>query len=737
MLLLNTKFIYDSNTQISLKSSSVTSLKLNNDFGFKPTSDTITAIQLQKADGTNVLNIDTTNGNVGIGTTSPSYKLHVSGGRTRLVPTAEPYALALGRSEIGNYYYLGVSNDANPHLVFSNNAGVERMRIEDGGNVGIGTNDPGNLLHIQGTGGTIPTQLRLGVTDSDQYYDIGRDWNGGYLAFYGAQASPYSGFKWYTAGTQKMTMLSNGNVGIGDTTPSYQLELSTDSAAKPTSNTWTVPSDRRIKKDIYAFTDGLDVIKQINPVHYTLNGLGGTTEGMQGIGVIAQDVMDIAPYTVNSRMGKLYPDDEEETEIYDFNFGALNFAVINAIDEITDIIDLTLAPTTTPSLVIDQNGNVGIGTTSPSYKLDVLASGTGVIARFNSTNSTGCTLADGGTITCTSDEKFKKNIVNYENGLNILMSLRPVEYNWKYENDGITKSFGFLAQEVETVLPKLVMTDDKGYKELNTIGLIPVIVKSIQDQQGLMDVQTDTISGLSLKTDQNITTLQDLQASVDTQLTTIGTALADQESRIENQETAFADQESKIADYETLSAQQEGRITGLETLMSQLQLDANVQVSKIETLETQMEELIEFYSVFDLGNLLVKDTDGNLDLTRDALGNPVLLGGKLKANILETGALTIEVIDPDAPTIGTAKILPVAVDADDDGIDDETGGDGKSVVIQTKAVSEKSRIFVTLKKLLDVPLAVTKIKDGESFKVEIKTSVVEPVEFDWIVVEEK
>lgn len=39
-------------------------------------------------------------------------------------------------------------------------------------------------------------------------------------------------------------------LGIGVTNPSYQLQLSTDSAAKPTTNTWTISSDRRIKTDI-------------------------------------------------------------------------------------------------------------------------------------------------------------------------------------------------------------------------------------------------------------------------------------------------------------------------------------------------------------------------------------------------------------------------------------------------------------------------------------------------------
>src|SRR3989344_3722916 len=134
-------------------------------------------------------------------------------------------------------------------------------------------------------------------------------------------------------------------------------------------------------------------------------------------------------------------------------------------------------------------GNVGIGTTGPLYTLDVKASGTGVIARFNSDNSTGCTLADGGTISCSSDISLKKNIEDINLGLNVLESLRPVSFNWKNEDDSTLKTYGFIAQEVESVLPKLVSTDNNGLKELNTIGLIPILTKAIQEQNTSINEQ--------------------------------------------------------------------------------------------------------------------------------------------------------------------------------------------------------------------------------------------------------
>lgn len=66
-----------------------------------------------------------------------------------------------------------------------------------------------------------------------------------------------------------------GNVGIGTTSPNYKLELSTDSAAKSTTNTWNIVSDKRIKKNITDFEDGLDVVMKLIPRTYQYNGLGG------------------------------------------------------------------------------------------------------------------------------------------------------------------------------------------------------------------------------------------------------------------------------------------------------------------------------------------------------------------------------------------------------------------------------------------------------------------------------
>jgi hypothetical protein len=96
-------------------------------------------------------------------------------------------------------------------------------------------------------------------------------------------------------------------------------------------------------------------------------------------------------------------------------------------------------------------------------------------------NTTGCTIADGGTIACSSDVRLKKNIEGINYGLATVINLRPVTYNWNYETDGQAKSLGFIAQEVEALVPKLVSTDSEGMKSLNTTGMMPIMAKAIQE----------------------------------------------------------------------------------------------------------------------------------------------------------------------------------------------------------------------------------------------------------------
>jgi hypothetical protein len=131
-----------------------------------------------------------------------------------------------------------------------------------------------------------------------------------------------------------------GRVGIGTTSPAYQLQLSTNSAAKPTSSAWTVVSDKRVKTNIRPYETGLQELLQIEPKVFDYNGKAGFDAKIKNnIGIIAQEVKDIIPETVKTYEAKLNENDEENTELYNFDGHALTFALINSVKELSAKIE--------------------------------------------------------------------------------------------------------------------------------------------------------------------------------------------------------------------------------------------------------------------------------------------------------------------------------------------------------------------------------------------------------------
>ena len=169
----------------------------------------------------------TSSGNVGIGTTSPAYKLDVSsvsrftGGFYLNEATAGTNgAVYLASDQTLELEAFGT----NGAIAFSTGSSVlERMRITSGGNVGIGTNSPSNYsgyttlsINNASSGGLIDLQnngtsaLRISADSTTQ------------VSIYGATNVPMI---FSTNSSERMRITSTGNVGIGTTNPSYKLDV--------------------------------------------------------------------------------------------------------------------------------------------------------------------------------------------------------------------------------------------------------------------------------------------------------------------------------------------------------------------------------------------------------------------------------------------------------------------------------------------------------------------------------
>ena len=188
-------------------------------------------------------------------------------------------------------------------------------------------------------------------------------------------------------------------------------------------------------------------------------------------------------------------------------------------------------------MIVTNAGDVGIGTTSPTSKLRVVATGfnTGVLASSSSgagvvgtsgstsgvhgssTSGTGVFGDSGsgegvhgessssygiygssvssyagyfsgnvyvtGTVTQSSDVRLKRDVANLSYGLREVLQLRPVTWTWKDRADR-GRQLGLIAQEIEPVLPELVTRekDERQTLGLNYIGLMPVVINAIQEE---------------------------------------------------------------------------------------------------------------------------------------------------------------------------------------------------------------------------------------------------------------
>ncbi len=236
-------------------------------------------------------------------------------------------------------------------------------------------------------------------------------------------------------------------------------------------------------------------------------------------------------------------------------------------------------------MVVKQDGNVGIGTTSPSYKLEI-ASGDNAAIRLGP-NSLGRSLLLGGwndtdfteariqssngnlhldaqgvlggiylnhyhsgdvylvvgggnvgigttnlgsyrlsvngnvfcnSLTQASDIRFKSDVISIDNGLEKVMQLRPVTFNWKQDefpdiNFDDRNHVGFIAQEVELVVPQVVSTagDEMQTKSIAYSDLVPVLTKAIQEQQAEIEALKAQNAMLTGK----VTELNQLKAEVE------------------------------------------------------------------------------------------------------------------------------------------------------------------------------------------------------------------------------
>ncbi|MBS3156820.1 tail fiber domain-containing protein [Candidatus Woesearchaeota archaeon] len=345
---------------------------------------------------------------------------------------------------------------------------TEKMRITETGNVGIGTTDPADLLVVQNS-----NKANISLAPSGNNAIIRMDYitgndaiimfrensiEKGRIAYVGdtkelrlISSEAESILTLHSNNTERIRINAAGNVGIGTTSPGALLEI-VDGDVNITNGTgdWGMIFDEA--------TGFVGMGYSINDNWAQLNGpLSIFASGDNGSSAIRIQTNDatgehsgIGFYTA-SLPGQSFP------------LGLVGLEKTSDTGQHSgDLVFYTRPGTTNVAPIERMRITSGGDICDPATDAD---------------------LSD-----CASDARLKTNIQDYQYGLNEILQLRPVNFNWNQKavselsyNPNLTNT-GLIAQEVEQIIPEWVETKEDGYKKIPGSGdLDLVLVNAVKE----------------------------------------------------------------------------------------------------------------------------------------------------------------------------------------------------------------------------------------------------------------
>ncbi len=365
----------------------------------------------------------------------------------------------------------GGSGTANKDIIFrpfNGTADTEAMRIKGDGKVGIGTTSPDSKLHLEsgnahnklsitstasgGTGYDAVIDLLGSASNSEVQLNMGINGDADR-----EQISTYqSDMKFKTNNTERMRITSAGNVGIGTTSPSAKFHIHSTSG----DGLVRITGDNIINSGgaIKGFNNGL-------AFNVAASGGGSEIEAIriQGNG--------------NVGIGTTSP-----------SGGAIGGKVVHLVNSggtASFRVDRSDSSTTGTISLIDTNSTIGLYGTGQKP----MAFSTNSTERMRLT-SNGDLHVDADIIgfsTTISDQRLKEKIITIDGALDKVKNLRGVSYYWNSGNKKGKKDLGVIAQEVEKVLPEIVVEKkmeyfgDKNYKTVDYEKLTAVLIESVKE----------------------------------------------------------------------------------------------------------------------------------------------------------------------------------------------------------------------------------------------------------------
>lgn len=484
-------------------------------------------------------------GNVGVGTASPSLKLHV-----QTATASDGLRLSGSTNSLGLYTNLGASgynalSQAGDQGLFALGSAIDNasaggivigpwsasakgIRVDPSGNVGIGTPNPLQSIHVLGAGNTT---ARIESSGAINFAQVETLVNGVSTVIFSQPSAGGTGtnsnhpFYIRTNGTERMRVDTAGRVGIGTTDPTFgDSNLTTNNwgvlavAATPTTGagaaaitlanqkTTPVAGDRVGAVHFVSTNNGPQVYSGF--INVSLSGSGGAN----GLG------------------GEMSFHTKEDN-----------------------------STSTLQRMTITNSGRVGMGTSSPTGNLHVLsnvAANYSTIVNQNTTaggvawtwysSSTGTSLGPNamcfgtnvclmtlytsgnltiaGTLTQSSDQRLKRNVSAISNALDSVTSLTGVTYYWKDPSKDSSRQIGLIAQDVEKVFPEAVKTDSHGMKSVAYQSLIAPLINAVHEIKNWMlntDAQIQNLKSENTAKDQEIHYLKTQNAEMNKEISEV------------------------------------------------------------------------------------------------------------------------------------------------------------------------------------------------------------------------
>jgi hypothetical protein len=385
-------------------------------------------------------------GRLGIGTSSPSSLLHVSGSAANI------YLASTDTNDATLRYLVNGSEKAtqranNAGALLWETAGSLAMKLDASGNLGINNTSPGSYGRFVVKTAT-DRNCVISTNGVGNLNDASTAWT----------QTKYNGnpliFGCGTYATEGMRIDANGFVGIGTESPSSYGRLAVLNAAGDTSDL------------LYLLRSGTGTFRVKSP-----------SAGLISIG---------SPFGDN----------------FAFEVGGTERARIDTSG------NLLVGTTSSSSRFAAYSGDNAVAgriysTLSSGYSSETFqviagqSSGTGFkVAAFYINNAAayasyirgdGTIFAVSTTIQAVSDARLKENVKDATDGLDTILALKPRRFDWKSgEGNGKKNQIGFIAQEVEAVFPDAVdiwekPDDATEYKSVGSTMLVPVLVKAIQE----------------------------------------------------------------------------------------------------------------------------------------------------------------------------------------------------------------------------------------------------------------